>query len=124
MVQSDAATVEDYLAALPADRPEAMTAIRGACREAMPGFTELMAYGMPGFSRDGTVAGIEIAYASQKRYLSFYLLRTDVRDVFTDRLEGRDMGKGCLRFSTPASVDLDLVRDLARATADSGGSVC
>jgi uncharacterized protein YdhG (YjbR/CyaY superfamily) len=124
MVQSDAATVEDYLAALPADRREAMTAIREACREAMPGFTELMAYGMPGFSRDGTAAGIEIAYASQKRYLSFYLLRTDVRDAFTDRLAGRDMGKGCLRFSTPASVDLDLVRDLARATADSGGAVC
>ncbi|THV30759.1 iron chaperone [Glycomyces paridis] len=124
MVQSDAETVDAYLAGLPEDRREAMGAIRDACREAMPGFTEVMAYGMPGLSRDGTAGGVEIAFASQKRYISFYLLRTDVRAAFEERLAGRDMGKGCLRFSSPARVDLDLVRDLAAATAASGGRVC
>jgi uncharacterized protein YdhG (YjbR/CyaY superfamily) len=120
MVRSDAATVDDYLARLPEERRPVMTAIREACRAAMPGFTELMAYGMPGLSRDGTVETVEIAYASQKRYISLYLLRGDVRDAHADRLAGRDMGKGCLRFSSPAKVDLDLIRDLARATAEAG----
>ncbi|MEV3937190.1 DUF1801 domain-containing protein [Glycomyces sp. NPDC049804] len=118
MVRSEAATVDEYLAGLPEERQAAMRAIRDACRAAMPGFTELMAYGMPGLSRDGTAAGIEIAFASQKRYLSFYLMRADVREAFAARLEGRDMGKGCLRFAGPAKVDLKLVRDLARATAE------
>jgi uncharacterized protein YdhG (YjbR/CyaY superfamily) len=124
MVQSGAATVDGYLAELPEERREAVTAIREACLGAMPGFTELMAYGMPGLSRDGTVAGVEIAFASQKRYISFYLLRTDVRDAFAERLAGRDMGKGCLRFSSAAKVDLELVRDLAAATAAADGPVC
>ncbi|WP_205325639.1 iron chaperone [Glycomyces sp. YM15] len=124
MVRSDAATVDEYLAALPEDRRAVMTAIREACLEAMPGFTELMAYGMPGLTRDGGVAGIEIAFASQKRHIAFYLLRTDVRDAFAERLAGHDMGKGCLRFSDPAKVDLELVRDLARATAGSDGPIC
>ena len=117
LVRSEAATVDGYLAELPEERRAAVRAIRDACRAVMPGFTELMAYGMPGLSRDGTAAGTEIAFASQKRYLSFYLMRPDVREAFAERLEGRDMGKGCLRFGSPAKVDLELVRDLARATA-------
>lgn len=124
MVQSEAATVDEYLSELPPERRAAMRAIRDACREAMPGFTELMAYGMPGFAREGTAPTVEIAFASQKRYLSFYLLRTNVRDAFAERLAGRDMGKGCLRFSSPAKVDLELVRDLARATAEANGPIC
>ncbi|MFG3341411.1 iron chaperone [Glycomyces sp. NPDC048151] len=120
MVQSDAATVDQYLAELPEDRRPVMTAIRDVCRAAMPGFDEVMAYGMPAFERgdDG------IAFASQKRYISFYVLRTDVRDAFAERLAGHDMGKGCLRFSRPEKVDLELIRDLAAATAATPGAIC
>ena len=124
MVQSKAANVDAYLAELPEERREVMAAIREVCREELAGFAEVMAYGMPGFSRDGTVEAIEIAFASQKRYLSFYLLRTDVRDAFAERLADQDMGKGCLRFSGPKRVDLALIRDLARATAATGGPIC
>lgn len=116
-MRSEAVTVDEYLAELPEERRAAVSAIRDACKEAMPGFTEVMAYGMPGLSRDGTAAGIEVAFASQKRYLSFYLMRADVREAFAERLADQDMGKGCLRFGGPAEVDLELVRDLARAAA-------
>jgi uncharacterized protein YdhG (YjbR/CyaY superfamily) len=122
MVQSTAADVDGYLAELPEERREALTRLRELCRTELTGFTEVMAYGMPAYERNGTG---EIAFASQKQYISFYLLRSDVRAAFADRLAGHDMGKGCLRFRKPERIDFDLVRDLLRATAAGpGGTIC
>lgn len=118
MVQSKAADVATYLAELPADRCEALTRLRELCLTELTGFTEAMSYGMPVYERDGVG---EIGFASQKQYISFYLLRSDVRDAFADRLASHDMGKGCLRFRK--DVDFDLVRDLLRATASGEGAV-
>jgi uncharacterized protein YdhG (YjbR/CyaY superfamily) len=121
MVQSGAADVDGYLDELPDERRQALTRLRDLCRQELQGFTEVMAYGLPGYERDGTV---EIGFASQRQYISFYLLRTDVRDAFAERLADQDMGKGCLRFRKPEHIDFDLVRDLLRATAASRGTVC
>jgi uncharacterized protein YdhG (YjbR/CyaY superfamily) len=57
-------------------------------------------------------------------YVSFYLMRSDVREAFAERLVGQDMGKGCLRFRNPANIDFDLVRDLLKATAQVPGEIC
>ncbi|MFE1592002.1 iron chaperone [Nocardia sp. NPDC058705] len=118
MVQSEAHDVPTYLAELPDDRREAVTRLRDLCLQELPGFTEVMAYGMPTYERDGTP---EVAVASQKHYISVYLLRSDIREAFTERLAAHDMGKGCLRFRK--EPDYDLVRDLLRATASGDGSV-
>ncbi len=117
----DAAT---YLAAVPDARREALTRLRDLCRSELPGFEEAIAYGMPVYIRPGEEVG-EIAWANQKQYISFYLLRTDIRDAFAARLAPHDMGKACLRFRNPAKVDFDLLRDLLRATASAQpGQVC
>ncbi|WP_395759205.1 DUF1801 domain-containing protein [Streptomyces althioticus] len=119
-MQNPAPHVDAYLADVPDYRKVVLTRVRELCRAELEGFAEVMAYGMPTYRRDGVA---EIAFASQKRYLSFYLLRGDVRDAFAERLAGQDMGKSCLRFRRPDSVDLDLVRDLLRATAAASGPV-
>ncbi|MBF6214685.1 DUF1801 domain-containing protein [Nocardia puris] len=122
MVRSQASDVDEYLAELPEERRAALTRLRELCRAELPGFTEVMAYGMPNYARDGVG---EVAFAGQKQYLSIYLLRTEVREMFADRLAGYDMGKGCLRFRRADQVDFDLVRDLLRATAAlPPGSIC
>ncbi|MFD7262449.1 iron chaperone [Streptomyces sp. NPDC059874] len=113
-MKSDASDVDGYLAEVPEGRREALTRLRGLCRAELKGFEEVMAYGMPVYERDGVG---EIAFASQKQYISFYLLRTEVRDALAEALAGHDMGKGCLRFRKPESIDFDLLRDLLRATA-------
>lgn len=118
MVQSRAEDVDQYLTELPEERRATLTELRALGRAELPGFREVMAYGMPVYERDGTG---EVAFASQKQYISVYLLRTDVRDAFADRLAGHDMGKGCLRFRTPEKIDFTLVRDLLRATAATRG---
>ncbi|MFJ8074575.1 iron chaperone [Streptomyces sp. NPDC096176] len=121
MVQSDAEDVEGYVAEVPEERRDALVRLRQMCRAELKGFDEVMAYGMPAYERDGSA---EIAFASQKRYISLYLMRSDVREAFEDRLVGQDMGKGCLRFRKPESIDFDLVRDLLRATAGGPGKGC
>ncbi|MDX6741412.1 DUF1801 domain-containing protein [Actinocorallia sp. A-T 12471] len=121
MVQSSAATVAAYVAEVPEARREAIERIRALCLAELPGFTEEMSYGMPAYAREH---GAEIAFAAQKRYISFYLLRTDVRAAFADRLAPHDVGKACLRFTTPAKIDYPLLRDLLRATAAAPGIPC
>ncbi|MGW2305348.1 DUF1801 domain-containing protein [Streptomyces sp. NPDC001809] len=121
MVQSKAEDVDEYLAEAPAPQQAALRRLRELCRRELAGFTEAMAYGMPVYTRDGSA---EIAFAGQKQYVSFYLMRGDVRDAFAERLAGQDMGKGCLRFRKPDSIDFELVRDLLKATAARPGPVC
>ncbi|MFF0450181.1 iron chaperone [Streptomyces sp. NPDC004609] len=117
MVQSAAPDVDGYLAEVTDEgRRTALARIRELCRTELAGYEELMAYGMPAYRRPGAEQG-EIAFANQKQYISFYLLRVDVREAFEDRLAGHDMGKGCLRFRRIEKIDYDLVRDLLRATA-------
>lgn len=121
MVHSTAEDVDGYLTEVPVERTQALTRLRELCRAELRDFSEGMAYGMPTYRRDGVA---EIAFASQRQYISFYLMRTDVRDAFQERLAGQDMGKGCLRFRKPEKIDFELVRDLLRATAAGPGSVC
>ncbi|MFJ9677718.1 iron chaperone [Streptomyces sp. NPDC101194] len=123
MVRSEAKDVAGYLAEVPEGRRNALERLRALCRTELVGFDEVMAYGMPAYERDGVV---EIAFAAQKQYISFYLMRGDVREAFTERLAGQDMGKGCLRFRKAEAIDYDLVRDLLRATATASGpgAVC
>ena len=121
MVSSSAPDVDAYIAEAPEGRRGALTRLAALCRAELTGFDEVMAYGMPGYVRDGTDG---VAFASQKQYISFYLLRTDVRDAFAERLAGLPMGKGCIRFRNPEKIDFDLVRDLLRATATTRGTAC
>ncbi|MFD6991111.1 iron chaperone [Streptomyces sp. NPDC059943] len=120
-MQSKASDVEGYLTEVPQERRAVLDRLRQLCREELAGFDEVMAYGMPAYERDGAS---EIAFASQKQYISFYLMRGDVREAFGERLAGQDMGKGCLRFRRPESVDFDLLRDLLKATAARPGKIC
>lgn len=121
MVQSSAEDVDGYLAEVAEGRRGVLTRLRQLCRSELNGFDEVMAYGMPAYERDGVA---EIAFASQKQYISFYLMRSDVREAFSGRPAAQDMGKGCLRFRKPESVDFELVRDLLRATAAAPGTIC
>lgn len=121
MVQSRASDVDGYLTEVPEERRAALDKVRRLCREELVGFDEVMAYGMPAYERDGAC---EIAFASQKQYISFYLMRSDVREEFEERLAGQDMGKGCLRFRRPESIDFDLLRDLLKGTAARPGTIC
>ncbi|MFD7325029.1 iron chaperone [Streptomyces sp. NPDC059875] len=123
MVGSAAEDVDGYLAEIvEPDRLTVLVRLRELCRTELHGFEEDMAYGMPVYRRPGGEP--EIAFAAQKQYISFYLMRPDIREGFEDRLADQDMGRGCLRFRRTENVDFDLVRDLLRATARGPGEIC
>lgn len=126
MAQSDATTVEAYLAELPDDRRAAIAAVRDVIVEHLPeGFVEGMQYGMisyylpleryPDTYNEQPLA--IAALANQKRYMSLYLMgiygNEDDAWWFREKwtLSGKrlDMGKSCVRFRKLDDVPLDVV---------------
>jgi uncharacterized protein YdhG (YjbR/CyaY superfamily) len=121
IVQSDANDVDSYLVEVPEGRRAVLTEIRDACRRLLAGFAESMSYGMPAYSREGIA---EIAWASQKRYISLYVMRGAVLDAHRGQLAGLDVGKGCIRYRSPHAVDFSVVHSMLAAVAASRGPVC
>ena len=99
--------------------------MRDACRSTLlAGFDESMRYGMPAYSRDGVT---EIAWASQKRYISLYVMRTDVLNAHRSQLAGLDVGKGCITVPQSRRAEgHDVARcpSMLTAVAASQGPVC
>ena len=120
-MRSDAIDVDSYLTQVPEGRRAVLTEIRDACRMLLAGFAEAMSYGMPTYSRDGIA---ELAWASQKRYISLYAMRADVLDAHRGQLAGLDVGKGCIRYRSPAAVDFTVVRSMLTTVAASHGPAC
>jgi hypothetical protein len=67
---------------------------------------------------------VEVAFASQKSYLSLYILRQAVLDAVAERLAGLSVGKGCIRFRRPELIDPATVRALLIATVADAGPLC
>jgi uncharacterized protein YdhG (YjbR/CyaY superfamily) len=120
-MQSDAPDVDAYLEEVPEKRRDALIALRDACRKDLNGFTESMEYGGPSYSRNGEV---EVGFASQKQYISLYMLRTDVMQAHRHQLANLDVGKGCIRYRRPEQIDMTVVRSMLQATAATQGKVC
>lgn len=130
-MQSDAATVEDYLATLPDDRREALSAIRDTVNANLDdGFAEGMEYGMVTWgiplerypkTYNGKPLGV-VSLASQKNHLALYLmclyadgeLEEWFRQQYVDRGMRLDMGKSCVRFKSLDEVPLDVLAELLR----------
>jgi uncharacterized protein YdhG (YjbR/CyaY superfamily) len=118
-MKSEATTVEGYLADVPEERRQALETLRTLCLDELAGYEEGMQYGMPSYSRDGTA--VEVAFASQKNYISLYVMRESVIKANTNLLDGLSVGKGCIRFKRPEQIDPTVVRPLlSGAAADTG----
>ena len=125
-MQSDAATVDEYLAGLPEDRRTALSAVRAVIRKNLPtGFVESMNWGMivyevPLSTYPDTYNGQPLAYAglaSQKNHMSVYLmglygsepLRAEFEDSYKATGKRMDIGKSCVRFKSLDDLPLDVV---------------
>ncbi len=120
-MRSEAPSVDAYMEEVPHARRGALDALRAQCRALLVGFDEAMVYGMPSYSRDGQV---EIAFASQKSYISFYVLRSDVLNGHRGEFGNASLGKGCVRFRTPEQIETRVIAALLEDTSASIGPVC
>jgi uncharacterized protein YdhG (YjbR/CyaY superfamily) len=136
MATSTATTPEEYIAALPDDRREAVATVREVInRNLPPGYVEGMSYGMIawwvpletfGDTYNGEPLGLA-GIASQKNYMSLYLMTVygslEEEAWFKERYarSGKklNMGKSCLRFRRLEEVPLDVIGEtIARADLD------
>ncbi|MBS1722001.1 MAG: DUF1801 domain-containing protein [Armatimonadetes bacterium] len=126
---SQAKTVDEYLASLPADRREAVGAVRGVILKNLPkGYEEGMLYGMigyfvphsilpQGYHCDPKQPLMYASLASQKNHMAVYLMgvygSAEVRDWLTQEWakagKKLDMGKACLRFKRLDDLALDVL---------------
>ena len=124
-----ASTVSEYLAALPADRREALNAVREGINRALPkGYEEGIQWGMiswfvplstypAGYGGDKKVALPLVSLASMKNYMALHLVcfygQPESRERFLAEYakSGKklDMGQGCLRFKKLSDLALDVV---------------
>ena len=133
-MRSEALTVEQYLAELPPDRRQAISAVRGAILGHLPaGYHETMQSGMIAY-----VVPLEmypdtynleplqyVALASQKRYMSLYLMNIygdeEAERWFTEqyRASGKklDMGKSCVHFKSLDDLPIDVIGQVVARTA-------
>ena len=128
-MQSKAATVEAYLAELPGDRREAISAIREVILKHLPnGYEEGMQWGMIGYYVPHTLypAGYHCqpdeplpiaSLASQKNHMAFYgfglYIDEEQAGWFVEEWKkaGKklDMGKSCVRFKKLDDVALKVI---------------
>jgi uncharacterized protein YdhG (YjbR/CyaY superfamily) len=120
-MQSKAKDVDQYLTEVPEKRLDVLQKMRALCLATLDGYAESMAYGMPSYTRDGVV---EVAFASQKNYISLYILKQDVFDRHRPSLQGLNLGKGCIRYTTPKKVNLAVVQQLLADTVASDAEIC
>ena len=115
------ADVNSYLQAVPADRRDALANLRALCRKTLTGYEECIENGMPAYKRNGKV---EVAFASQKNYISLYGLKEDVVKTHAHLFEGLSIGKSCIRFTKPGKMDFTAIGQMLRATVSSSEAPC
>ena len=120
-MKSNAKTVDEYLKEVPEKRIPAIKKLRQLCENYLPEHEESMSYNMPSYKRDNQV---EVAFASQKQHICVYILKHDVMLNNKEELKGINHGKGCIRFSSPAKIDFQLISKLFQETAASNSAIC
>ena len=122
-MQSKAADVPTYVAEAPEERHAALTQLRELCLETLTGYDEAMLWGMPTYAKNGTV---EVAFASQRNYISFYILKQEVMQTQRAALAAAKikMGKGCINFTRTSHIPFDIVQSRLVATVESAETPC
>jgi uncharacterized protein YdhG (YjbR/CyaY superfamily) len=120
-MQSKAATVDDYLKEVPAERLNALMKIRELCLKELKGYKEIMLYGGPCYVKNNIP---EAGFMSQKHFIGLYILKKDVLDKYRDQLKGISVGKGCIRYTKPERIDFAIVQKLLAGTFKSKNTIC
>jgi len=131
---SSARSVDEYLSELPADRREALSALRELILKHLPrGYEEEMQFGMIGYqvplsrypnTYNGKPLGV-IALASQKQYMALYLMTVygdaakerRLAEAFRRAGKTLDMGKSCVRFQSLDALPLPAIAELVAGTS-------
>jgi uncharacterized protein YdhG (YjbR/CyaY superfamily) len=111
-------TVDEYMAALPADRRAVMQALRRTVAEAAPQATETIAYNMPALRLRGRFL---LSYEAFKNHYSLFPWTDRIAQELGGELKPYIHGKGTLRFPASEDIPLDLIARIARIRLEEVG---
>lgn len=115
----EASSVDEYLSRVPAERQACLTQLRDLCRKALTGFEESLMYGMPAYARNGVA---EVAFASQKQYISLYVMKVEVVERYRDALAPCSIGNCCIRFKKPGHLNFEVIEQLLKDSVTAMGT--
>lgn len=104
-------TIDEYLAALPADKRGALEALRQIIRAAAPQAEECISYQLPAFRYNGMLVG----FGATANHCAFYLMSGATVAAHQDELQQYDTSKGTIRFQADKPLPAELVRKLLKA---------
>ena len=99
-------TVDEYMAALPAERRSAMEELRRTIRAAAPDAIESIAYLMPAFRTHGQFL---VSYDAYKNHYSLFPASEAVVAELGDALTPHLAGKGTIQFRADEPIPAALV---------------
>jgi uncharacterized protein YdhG (YjbR/CyaY superfamily) len=105
-----AATIDEYLAAVPDDKRAALETLRQQVHVAAPEATEGISYGMPAFRLDGRYF---VGFGVAKDHCSFYVGRAPL-EAHALELAGYRLWKGTINFQPDHPLPEELVTKLVR----------
>lgn len=109
---SSAATVDAFLAGLPAAERAVFARLRQLFRRASPRVEESMKYRMPTYLIGDQPVG---AFNKQKNYLCLYCTPEAV-DPHRAALAALDCGKSCIRFRRPGDLPLAVAAKIIQSS--------
>ena len=107
---SPAATIDEYLAPLPADQRGALQKLRATIAATAPDADESISYGIPTYKYKGRPLA---NFGAAKKHCALYggvVVGADEAD-----LEGFDTSKGTIRFTPDKPLPVALVKKLVKA---------
>jgi uncharacterized protein YdhG (YjbR/CyaY superfamily) len=106
------ATIDDYIAAFPADIQRVLQEIRETVRQAAPTASEKISYGMPTFALNKVI----VHFGAFKEHIGLF---PPVREP---TLQSRALpyrgDKGSLRFPMDQPIPYDLIADIVKSRVD------
>jgi uncharacterized protein YdhG (YjbR/CyaY superfamily) len=108
-------TIDEYLAALPADRREALAKLRKTIHAIVPDATECISYSMPAFRVDGRVVA---GFLATSKGCSYYPFSGSTLATLAADLTGYVQTKSALHFDSEHPLPRALVRKLLTARLD------
>ena len=114
MAKTDFQSVDDYLAAQPADVRPALERVRGTIRKALPDADEVISYQIPTYRLQGIAA---LYFAGWKEHYSIYPASALLVSALEDELAPYEINKGTIRFQLAKPVPVRLISRIAKQRA-------
>ena len=100
-------TINEYIAAAPKEAREKLREMQACIREAAPGATESLKWGLPAFS----YRRILVTFAAFKHHIGFYPTPSAVK-AFEKELSRFKTAKGSIQFPLEKPLPLPLIRKI------------